>query len=83
LGIPFFDFEAAGRLVFFDFTEAYDSAGPAGVVNLWQDHARRQERDVVWGTASHRLSDWWTTPWDFIQLEKRVDAALQTLPIVS
>ena len=82
-GLPVRDLETTGRLVLADLHEAYVSLGTAGVLRIWEEQCRLRGGEVLWGTGSHRISDWESRGEGLLSFEAQLHKALLELPVIA
>ncbi|MCQ3976530.1 MAG: excisionase [Anaerolineae bacterium] len=82
-GLPVAELETAGKLTIGDLREAYAAGGPRGAIKVWEQQAISQRGQVLWGTGSHRLSDWQGRSQDLIRFEAELHHAFQRLPVIA
>ena len=82
-GMPFDALLNDGRLSTANFTEAYATDGPAGVIDIWIQEAQAAADQRLWGTGSHRLSDWQSNQDALIVFETELHKAFHDLPVVA
>lgn len=82
-GLPVAELETAGKLTITDLGEAYLTGGPRGAIAVWEQHALKLGGQVLWGTGSHRLSDWQGRSQDLIFFEEALHQTFQRLPVIA
>lgn len=82
-GLDVINLEAAGRLTLGDLSEAYKADGPRGAIALWERQAHAHQGQVLWGTGSHRLSDWNSRSQELIVFESELHHAFQRLSVIA
>lgn len=82
-GLPVADLEASGQLTIADLHAAYTAHGPQGVIEVWQKHSEAGGGKALWGTGSHRLSDWNGRMQDLIRFETELHEAFQRMPVIA
>ncbi|MFQ5611393.1 MAG: helix-turn-helix domain-containing protein [Anaerolineae bacterium] len=83
LGLPVADLEASGKLTIGDLKAAYVANGSRGVIDVWEQRAAANGGQVLWGTGSHRLSDWEGRSQDLIHFEAELHRVFQRLPVIA
>jgi len=82
-GLPVRDLETTGMLVLADLRAAYVSLGTAGVLRIWEEQCRLRGGEVLWGTGSHRISDWESRGEGLLSFEAQLHKALLELPVIA
>ncbi len=82
-GIPFDQLKAEGQLATADFTQAYLQGGNNRVIDIWVAQAQEAVGQTLWGTGSHRLSDWQNNQDALIDFETELHKAFHDLPVVA
>lgn len=83
LGLPVAELEAAGRFHMADLRAAYDGGGAEAAVKVWREQAAACNGGILWGSGSHRLSDWGGCEQDLLDFETKLDAAFHQLAVVA
>lgn len=83
VGLYFEDLVASDRLAIGDLAEAYRKGGPRGVIDIWVNEALATNGQILWGTGSHRLSDWQNNQDALIVFETELHRSFQDLPVVA
>lgn len=82
-GLLVSDLESSGKLVLSDLGAAYANHGAPEVIRIWQEQCRLREGEVLWGTASHRISDWESWGEGLLSFEAQLHKALLELPVIA
>ena len=82
-GLPVGDLETAGTLVLSDLGAVYAKHGAPGVIRVWQEECRLRGGEVLWGTGSHRVSDWQSRGDGLLSFEAQLHKALLELPVIA
>ena len=82
-GLPVRDLETTGMLVLSDLRAAYANHGAPGVIRVWQEQCRLRGGEVLWGTGSHRISDWESRGEGLLSFEAQLHKALLELPVIA
>jgi len=82
-GLPVADLEAADKLRIGDLAAAYAAGGARGAIEVWRREATARPGPVLWGTGSHRLSDWQGRLPDLLRFESELHAAFHQMPVIA
>ena len=82
-GMSFDSMMEDGRLAIANFTQAYAEGGPTQVIDIWIRQAQAAVDNKLWGTGSHRLSDWRGNQDALIVFETELHKAFHDLPVVA
>ena len=77
------DLESDGKLVLADLYPAYLSHGAEGVLRIWEEQCHSRGGEVLWGTGSHRISDWESRGEGLLSFEAQLHKALLQLPVIA
>jgi excisionase family DNA binding protein len=82
-GLPVAELEAADKLRIGDLTAAYTVGGAHGAVEVWRREAVERSSPILWGTGSHRLSDWQGRLPELLRFEAELHEAFHQMPVIA
>ena len=82
-GLPVSELETAGKLRIGDLTAAYTAGGPRGAIDVWRREALSRSSPILWGTGSHRLSDWQGRLPELLRFEAELHEAFHQMPVIA
>lgn len=82
-GLPVAELETSGKLTIGDFQVAYVARGARGVIDVWREQAAMSGAKALWGTGSHRLSDWKDRLQDLLRFEAELHEAFQSMAVIA
>jgi excisionase family DNA binding protein len=82
-GLPVVELEKKGQFSIVSLRAAYDSSGAEAAIDVWRDQVEHCNGDVLWGSGSHRLSDWGGQEDELLHFETNLDQAFHDLPVIA
>jgi excisionase family DNA binding protein len=79
-GLPVSELVNNGKLIIYNFWEAYQRGGPQEVIDLWK---RRSQDGYFWGSGSHLLAEWSGNDHALVDFEEGLHQAMHNANAVA